>query len=202
MFVGPPIDDEDILARLPAELVGLLRRANGYVAYNGGLHLRGACATPEWHSLRQAWHGRSAIHVLFPAVTPRDIPFAQDALGHQFVLREGVVHRLDTESGELESLAVDLAAFDAAARSDPVGYLQLQPLERFRAEGGALEPGELLSVYPPYVFKESGQGVALRAIAIPERLAFLSHLAASLRGLPDGQRVPIPPLARVLSNER
>jgi hypothetical protein len=50
------------------------------------------------------------------------------------VIREGVVHRLDGETGELESLQVDLADFDSATRADPIGYLGLLPLERFRAQ--------------------------------------------------------------------
>src|SRR5437763_1751021 len=57
MYVGPPVDDPAILDRLPGEYRALLARANGYVAYHGGLHLRGACFAPEWHSLRAAWDG-------------------------------------------------------------------------------------------------------------------------------------------------
>jgi len=194
MYLGPPIDDPEILASLSSELTHLLRRANGYVAYNGGLHVRGACHDPKWHSLRSAWLGPAALHRLFPVLSSSDIPFGEDALGHQFIIRDGVVHRLDAEVGELESLAVDLADFDAAARSDPVEYLRLQPLERFRAEGGSLEPGQLLSVYPPYVFQESASNVSLRAIPASDRIAFLAHLAASIRDLPDGARVSMPPL--------
>ena len=193
MYLGPPIDDSAILEALPPELSNLLRRANGYVAYHGGLHVRGACHEPEWHSLRAAWHGPGAVHRLFPAVHADDIPFGEDALGNQLVIREGVVHRLDGETGELESLQVDLADFDAATRADPIGYLDLLPLERFRAEGGMLEPGQLLNVYPPYVFKESGDGVSLRAIAAADRLGFLSTLAEALRGVPEGTTIVIPP---------
>jgi hypothetical protein len=194
MYFGPPIDDGEILPSLPSELTHLLRRANGYVAYDGGLHVRGACHEPKWHSLRAAWLGPSALHRLFPALCSSDVPFGEDALGHQFVIRHGMVHRLDAELGELESLNVDLADFDAAARNDPVEYLRLQPLEQFRAEGGILEPGQLLSVYPPYVFQESAGGVALRAIPASDRIAFLAHLAASIRDLPDGASVSMPPL--------
>src|SRR5687768_13893517 len=85
MYLGPPIDDEEMLARLPAEYRRLLGEVNGYVAYHGGLHVRGACSTPEWHSLRAAWFGEEAIHRQFPAVSAEDVPFAEDALGDQFV---------------------------------------------------------------------------------------------------------------------
>ena len=193
MYLGPPIDDFEILRRLPAELAQFLHRANGYVAFHGGLHVRGACRAPEWHSLRAAWDGSHALARLFPTLDATDVPFAEDALGHQFILRGSVVHRLDAEIGEVESLNVDLAGFDAAVRADPVGYLCLQPLERFRAEGGTLEPGQLLNVYPPYVFKESADSVSLRAIPALERLEFLAHLAAAIKGLPGGTNVRILP---------
>jgi len=155
MYLGPPIDDPAILESLPPELVDLLRRANGYVAYDGGLHVRGACHTPD---------------------------------------SDGIVHRLDSEVGELEALDVDLADFDAAVRADPVSYLRLQPLERFRADGGILQPGQLLSIYPPYVFEESGKGVSMRAISADDRLGFLAGLAAAIRDVPDGTRIAIPPV--------
>jgi hypothetical protein len=189
MYVGPPIDDPEMLERLPTEYRDLLARANGYVAYYGGLHVRGACHTPEWHSLRAAWDGERALHRLWPTVLPEDIPFAQDALGDQFVLRGGHVHRLAAETGELESLGVDLVGFDAAVHADPVEYLNLAPLEAFRAEGGVLQPGQLLSVYPPYCVDNADAGRSFRAIAAADRLGFLASLAAQLRDLPDGTAV-------------
>lgn len=200
MYVGPPIDDPELLDRLPAAYRDLLTRANGYVAHHGGLHVRGACLAPEWHSLRAAWDGPRAIHRLFPAVSHDDVPFAEDALGDQFLVRDGVVHRLSGETGDVKSLGVDLAAFDAAVRADPVEYLGLHPLERFRADGGVLEPGQLLSVYPPFVVAESGAAVSLRAIPAADRLRALASFAGRIRDLPDGTAVEMrmrPPRAAI-----
>jgi hypothetical protein len=188
MYIGPPIDDPEMLERLPAEYGALLSRANGYVAYHGGLHVRGACLAPEWHSLRAAWEGERAVHRLWPAISPSDVPFAEDALGDQFILRDGLVHRLAAETGDLESLDVDLTGFDAAVRTDPVGYLNLAPLEAFRREGGTLRAGELLSVYPPYCVAAEGAR-SFRAIPALDRLGFLASLAAQLREIPDGTAV-------------
>jgi hypothetical protein len=189
MYVGPPIDDPEMLERLPSEYRELLARANGYVAYHGGLHVRGACLTPEWHSLRAAWDSERALHRLWLTVSPDDVPFAQDALGDQFILRCGQVHRLAAETGEIESPGVDLVGFDAAVRADPVEYLNLAPLEAFRAAGGVLQPGQLLSVYPPYCVDAADALRSFRAIAAADRLGFLSSLAAQLRALPDGTAV-------------
>lgn len=186
MFRGPPIDDIELLSRLPAEYQRLLETVNGYVAYHGGLHLRGACTSPTWHSLRAAWSGVDAIHQLFPAVSAEDIPFGEDALGDQFVYRDGYVWKLDAEIGELKPLKMTLPEFDAAVRADPDEFLALGPLRDFQAQGGSLEPGQLLSVIPPFVLKESAAGVSYRAVPVLDRLRFLSHIARELRDVPDG----------------
>ena len=191
MYVGQTIDDLEIFARLPDEYQRLLETANGYVAYHGGLHVRGACLGPDWHSLRYAWAGGDAIHELFARVLPTDIPFGEDCLGDQFVLRDGQVWKLSAESGDLVSLAVTLAEFDRAVRGDPDDFLELGPLHQFRSEGGSLEPGELLSAVPPFVFKESAAGVHLKAVPNIERRRFLSELARQLEGLPDGASVKL-----------
>jgi len=189
IYQGSPVDDSEILSRLAPAHRALLEQLNGFVAYSGGLHIRGAVLEPEWHSLRAAWDGPAALRVLYPGVTAMDVPFAQDGLGDQFLLREGVVYRLAGETGNVESLEVGLSSFLEQACANPLGYLNLSSLEQFWAEGGRLLPGQLLSVYPPFVAKESAVGVSLRAIPAAERLAFLASLAQQLRDIPDGARI-------------
>ncbi len=194
MYRGPDIDDFEIFERLPAEYRELLEHSTGYVAFHGGLHVRGACFEPAWHSLRAAWLGEKAIHCYFPDVLADDVPFAEDALGDQFLLRGGTVWKLSGETGEVVSLDMNLVEFDANVRADPEEFLELAPLERFRAEGGVLEPGQLLSVMPPFVFSESADGVSVRAIPAAQRLSFLSKLARQIRDLPDGAQIAIKPV--------
>src|SRR4051812_2832298 len=92
-YVGPPIDDGEVLNRLPADLARLLHEVNGFIAFEGGLHVRGACHRPAWHSLRNAWVGEDAFHRLYDGVQTEDVPFAEDCMGDQFLLREGRVWR-------------------------------------------------------------------------------------------------------------
>jgi hypothetical protein len=133
-YVGPPIDDPAILAELPTVLRDLLTQTNGFVAHDGALHVRGACHAPTWHSLRYCWRSDDALHRQFGAIRPTDIPFAEDAAGNQFVLREGEVHRLIAESGELEALSMGVAGFLSAVVRDPAGFLALDSPPRFRAD--------------------------------------------------------------------
>ena len=192
-YIGPPIDDEAILAELPTPLATLLRETNGFIAYGGGLHVRGACHTPAWHSLRYWWRGDDALYRQFSAVRPTDIPFAEDALGDQFLVRDGEVHRLLAEHGEVQALSLGVTGFLSAAERDPVGFLALEPLIEFGRRGGAMGPGELLSVYPPFVVAESSKGINIRAVPVGERISYLAQLARSIEDLPDGAVIRLRP---------
>jgi hypothetical protein len=188
-YHGPPIDDIAILDQLPPDYRGLLDQINGFIQFGGGLHIRGACREPDWHALATVWFGVHALYRHYPAVTTEDIPFGQDTVGDQFLLRNGIVFRLSSETGELESLHCSLFRFLEAAQADPIEYLSLQPLIEFYNTGGRLEPGQLISVYPPFCTKESAEGVALRAVPALERLAFLAHFAAQIAQAPTDQQI-------------
>jgi hypothetical protein len=190
-FIGSEITDPEILARTPAELRRHLQQVNGSILFDGGLHIRGAVLSPDWHSLRHVWLGDFALHKLFPSLDETDVPFAQDCLGDQFLLREMVVHKLDAESGDLESLAMDFETFLNQSQENPVEFLSLQPLLQFQREGGELKPGQLLSVYPPYITKESAQGVDLRAISMFDRINFLADFAKQIASIADGEKIKL-----------
>lgn len=189
-YTGPPFDDAELLNELPPELAALLLDENGFIAVRGGLHIRGACRDPVWHSLRAAWLGDESVAARYPSVRPGDIPFGQDALGDQFLLRDGIVHRLTGDTGQLESLEVNLTEFISRATADPVEYLALQPLLRFEEKGGRLAPGQLLNVYPPYCLNTPAER-SFRAIAAEEHLRYLAQFAKEIRDLPEGTPVEI-----------
>ena len=191
-FVGDPLaradtTDAATLERVPADLRMVLAQTNGLVAYRGGFHLRGAVLQPAWHALATAWDGAAALHARYPGVRDSDVPFAQDAFGDQYLLRDGQVWRLSGELGTLEPQESSLAQFLADVTSNPEGTLQLSPLRYFEAGGGSLTPGELLSVYPPFVMAtDRPEKRSYKAVPAADRLAFLASLAAQIANLPDG----------------
>jgi hypothetical protein len=185
------IDDTEILERLPEALRRRIEDGNGFIAHGGGVHVRGACHEPAWHSLREAWLGDNAFHRHYPELLPDDIPLAEDAVGDQWILRGDQVLRLAAETGDVEALGLDLDGFFAAVEADPVETLGLHPLLQLQHEGGRLEPGQLISVYPPFCMKESADGVSLRPVPALERHAFLRSLAAQLRDVPEGGTVRV-----------
>ena len=188
-YRGAALDDVDILDRLPTELQQLLALRNGFVAFRGGLHVRGACTAPEWHSLRAAMEGPSSFAARFRTIKKEDVPFAQDVFGDQFVWREGKVYKLDSYADQLEEVASGVVDFFAKVQQDPIGLLELGHLTQFEGTGETLRPGELLMEWPPFVVSESRKGVSLRRIPAAERLEFLADIAKQLRGVADGTRV-------------
>jgi len=188
---GPAPDDPDLLDALPGELRDLLERTGGVVLLGGALHVRGACREPAWHALREVWSGPRRLADRYPAVRPADVPFAQDFLGDQLLLREGRVHKLWAETGALEDLGADLLAYLARVQEEPVATLGLEPFLRFVQERGRLEPGALLMAWPPFCSQEAEQGVAFKEVPVLERLDFLAELAEKVRRTGEGGRIRV-----------
>jgi len=183
-YQGPAIGEPSLLEKLPKPLAGLLESINGFVAFQGGLHVRGICVEPDWHSLQAAWDGANAFHHLYANIRPDDIPFAQDCVGDQFLLRDEKVIRLSAEDGQTQSLKISLKQFLSAAQEDPVDFLVLEPLIQT-----PLAPGELIHVYPPYCTAEAANGVSLKPVPAEEVIRFHADLAKQLP--PDGEQIEI-----------
>jgi hypothetical protein len=191
-FRGPDFEvNSPVVDLLPANLVDLLTRINGFVQFGGGLHVRGVCAEPTWHSIAEVMVGPRALESQYEWVLPTDVPFAQDCMADQFLLRDGQVYKLQSETGKVHSLDLRLPQFFAALEADPVGFLAMHPLLRFQHEGTRLEPGQVLQAYPPFCTKEAASGVSLRAISAIEALGYLAEFSRQASGLADGEMVRV-----------
>jgi hypothetical protein len=184
-YQGPELAPHPLLAELPEDYRTLLQQVNGFITFSGGLHVRGLCDEPLWHSLEHAWKGPAALCRLYPAVEPGDIPFAQDCVGDQYLLRNGVVHHLWAELGKVESLELDWRGFFRAAHKDPAETLYLAPLADFQTQGGELEPGELIDVQPPFCVDAEVR--LYKALPALDRLENLAAFARKVAGMADGE---------------
>jgi hypothetical protein len=181
---GESIEDVEILRELPQELFRVLSEVNGFILHEGALHVRGACSNPEWHSLRAAWQGPNSFHVLYPDVRKTDIPFAQDQVGDQFLLRDGAVFRLFAETGEIEPLCESLRKFFDRVRNDIETFLNAGLQHK-------LEPGQLLHAFPPFCFDNEGKDVSLAPIPAQQLISLHADLARQIRDVPDGGQIKI-----------
>ncbi|MGL1932679.1 MAG: hypothetical protein OCC45_13120 [Desulfotalea sp.] len=161
-YQGPKFEpDPEIEAMLSENLLALLKQINGFIQLAGGLHVRGLCSEPKWHNLREAILGENAIHKLYKKVQETDIPFAQDCMADQYILRDKSIYKLEAETGKFFCLEMTLADFFTAIDSDPVEFLGLEPLLQLRDNDVHLEPGQVILATPPYSSEESKNGVEL-----------------------------------------
>ncbi len=188
-YQGPRLKTPAPLEGLPDALFEILWQVNGFVAYAGGLHVRGMVEEPDWHSLEHYRSGEMALHKLFRGITDRDIPFGQDFLGNQFVLREDEVWKLRGDTGQVRPLGVDLPHFLDEARKDPVEYLELHLLARFSEQIGMLEPGQLVHTIPPLCMTREQNKLALKAAPAANTISFLANLARQIENVPEGAEV-------------
>ncbi len=188
-YQGPQLESPEALVGLPDDLFEILWQINGFVAYAGGLHVRGMVTQPEWHSLDSYRSGEMALHQLFSAIDETDIPFGQDYLGNQFLLRDDAVWKLRADTGEIRSLEVDLPHFLDEARKDPVEYLELQLLARFSESVGMLEPGQLVHTIPPLCMSRDKGKLALKPAPVSNTISFLAHFTRQIEDVPEGTEV-------------
>ncbi|MBT2558155.1 hypothetical protein J7E24_10195 [Hymenobacter sp. ISL-91] len=195
LYTGGELTDLATLAQLPTYLQAFLRAQNGVVAYFGGLHIRGCVAAPGWHALAPVWQGERALWRTYGELRKSDIPFGQDCVGNQFLLRGDAVLLLDTETGELADLDVDFKHFLFGAEKFPVDALGLEPLRTFQQAGGMLQPGQLLSLYPPLCIATNATAPPVaKPVPVATRLAWLADFHRQIKDLPDGQAVTLAPL--------
>ena len=68
-------------------------------------------------------NGPFSLHNSYPAITDTDVPFAEDCVGDQFLLRNRNVIKLFSETGEVEEYGFGLATFLKNASENPVEFL-------------------------------------------------------------------------------
>ncbi len=187
---GPSIDDPGLLDDLPPELAQILGRVNGFILHGGALHVRGAVLQPPWHSLRQAWRDpKQSIGVLYRLPLDAGLPFAQDAVGNQFLLREGVVWRLAAETADLASMGTPLVDFLVSAGRDPQQVIGTTILMRFQSDGNRLTPGHLLRVRPSLRSDPRGEGGRIDAQPCADLIRIQAKAAREYRGGSDRVRI-------------
>ena len=107
--------------------------------------------------------------------------------GAKAIQKSDAVDERHTEV-EQNRVGLNLVEFLQDASRDPVAFLRLEPLLAFEAEGGRLAPGQLLSVYPPFI-AATDEKRSYRAINVADRLGFLASFAEQIRNIPDGGEI-------------
>ena len=184
-YIGNTIDDLDIFDILPDYLKNFYSKLNGFIAFQGGLHIRGCSKEPGWHSLREIWFGEFKLSSLFDSIESNDIPIAQDCFGDQFVIRMGHIWLLHSETDEITDLKIDFGQFLEQTFSGKPKFLNIHNIQNLK-----LKPGQLINVVPPFCI-DSKKGYSFKPVDASEQIKYLSFFSKEIIKLPDGTPINI-----------
>jgi hypothetical protein len=182
-YIGQTIDDLDTFDILPDYLKNFYHKLNGFIAFQGGLHVRGCSIEPGWHSLREIWFGEFKLSRLFDSIEANDIPIAQDCFGDQFVIRMGHLWLLHSETDEITDLEIDFDQFIEQSFSATPRFLNIHNIQNLK-----LKPGQLINVVPPFCI-DSKTGYSYKPIDSLEQIRYLSFFSKEIKKLPDGTTI-------------
>ena len=177
---------------IPQELLNLLRRRNGFFAFEKALHVFGLGDASDatgydlvsWNC-RDLWRGLYGDHVtdfLF---------FAEDIFGCQFALFDGQVLKFNPETGTSTNMASNLnewAGIILANYRIETGW----PLaHEWQAINGALPSMKRLLPKTLFVLGGKFECSNLYAGDAVEGMRFRADIAQQIRNLPDGAKIRV-----------
>ena len=171
----------------------LLERMNGGYFYGRALHIFGACARPDWHSLA-AWNGLSLWRDAYGKMAEGLVFFAEDAFGDQYAYtgHGGEVVAFEAELGRVATAAPHFRAWLEAILDAPEAVLPVDVVQREAQDGRRFAPGFQLFAYPPLCTREAHEeGVTIGHVDAIEAMRFRGSLAQQLSQMPQGSRVKI-----------
>ena len=114
---------------------------------------------------------------------------AENFLGEQYRLIDGIVCRWDPETGEHESLGAEWESWQMRVETDPSAEAPVWLLEDWEAQNGRLSPREHLAPRVPFVLEGEFDVSNLYRIDAVSDLRWRAQLATQVRTVPDGASV-------------
>jgi len=171
--------------RFAETLEALLRRKNGFYAFESALHVLPSGTGEDVMSLER-WNAPDLWRHEYGDMTEGCFFFGEDVFGGQFCFRAGQVCTFDPETGDIEPLAPSLDAWagEILRRYD---NLTGHPLaHEWQRRHGALPRGHRLVPTIPFVAGGEYRVENLRAGESVASMRYRGDIAKQIRDLPDG----------------
>lgn len=182
-----PISQLDKASGLADELFAILKKKNGFYAFELALHLFPSSCTScmdleSWNEV-DSWrkgYGEAVTGHLF---------FAEDLFGGQFSIADAEVYTFDPETGEVEEYAVDLEQW-ARQILENCDYETGYPMAReWQEKHGPLPVGKRLLPKIPFVLGGRFEVANMYAADAVAGMKFRAEMWRQIRDLPDGTEV-------------
>ncbi|WP_229115986.1 SMI1/KNR4 family protein [Parenemella sanctibonifatiensis] len=174
---------------LGRQLGDLLRRRNGFVAFESALVIRGAGSEP---GMLDNWNDGTGWRAAYDDLADGLCFFAEDIFGGQFAFDGGTVVSFDPETGEREHLGSSLEEWAATILGDAEVLTGYPLAQEWQAEHGRLPFGQRLVPRLPFVAGGDFTVANLTATDDVQGMLERAKLALAFRDLPDGAQLTWP----------
>jgi hypothetical protein len=171
------------------DLLTMLKRRNGFVAFESALHVFPAALEHGSGMTLREWNSFTLWRFEYGELADRTLFFAEDAFGNQFCLHNGHVCSFDAETGEMGPLANDLEGW-AKRLLEKYNLLTGYPLlHKWQEKNGPLQTGCRLMPKIPFVLGGEYALANLYPLKAVSAMKSRGNLARQLKDLPDGSKV-------------
>lgn len=171
--------------RLGSELVALLERKNGFLAFEAALHVFGDCEQGAYPSLH-LWNSHDCWRQYYGSLAEGCIFFAQDAFGFQFAIKDDAVWSFDAETGGLTKLADTLEGWAALVLNDYEFQTGYPFIHAWQLEHGSIPANHRLFPRKPFVLGGTFEASNLVLSNAIHGMQFRGFVAQQLKDLPEG----------------
>ncbi len=173
-----------------AAVAPLLRRRNGFYAFESALHVF-PLGTPIDENERDvsAWNSPTLWRDRYESLASGCLFFAEDLFGEQFAVCDGEIVRFHPETGEMRTHARDIDAWAEKILARYEFETGLNLAREWQRRHRPLVPGERLHPITPFVLNGAFSVENLRAGDAVDGMRFRADLAHQVRSLPDGASV-------------
>jgi len=196
-IASPPLGQQ--LVELPREfghgggstekdLAELLEQRNGFLAFEGALHVFPLGPGAEGYEL-MAWNSQELWRFAYDDMASDHLFFAEDVFGEQFSIRADRIWRFNPETGDSEDVAASLEHWAQ-------GILQNYEVETghklahaWQERHGPLPIRERLVPKIPFVAGGQFDVDNLSSVDAAEGMRYRGHIATQIRDLPNGAQI-------------
>ncbi|MDG9884249.1 SMI1/KNR4 family protein [Pseudomonas sp. GD04058] len=188
---GEPAIQEYLLeyaGALADQLLGMLRRRNGFYALESALHVFPACSSQHELDITD-WNEHALWRSRYNGLADGCLFFAEDIFGGQFCLKDGNVYTFDPELGCLDYLAGDIEQWAQTLLHDYEVLTGYPLAHQWQKQNGQLSAGKRVVPKTPFVLGGEFTIDNLHMIDAVEGMRLRADLALQIKELPDGAQI-------------
>ncbi|MCP4549447.1 MAG: SMI1/KNR4 family protein [bacterium] len=166
----------------------MLRRRNGFFAFEGALHVLPAGGQPAVMTLEE-WNSSHLWRHEYADLADGLFFFAEDAFGNQFCLREDRVCLFDAETGQAEVIGSSIKEWANQVLSNYEFLTGFPLFHEWQVVHGRVPAGSRLVPLVPFVLGGEYSLSNLRVAGAVSGMRARGNLARQIRDLPDGAQI-------------